>query len=165
MVSPFLKKLMFARQFDIDEGRIMVLGEQQIMLPANLLLELQEIDPKRTYEFTKKQTAMLIEHYFNKIGGSFIRSDAVVCDIFNNFGLGKMEILESTDAITIIKITDSTIAKDYVKKNNEFTDKVVCHVTSGVLAGMFSYLKKKDLNSEEKECHAKRDASCKFILQ
>jgi predicted hydrocarbon binding protein len=164
MVSSFLKKLMFARQFDIDEGKITVLGEQQIMLPADLLLALQEIDPKRTYEFTKQQTSKMIENYFTRIGTSFTRSDSVVCDIFNNFGLGKMHILENTEAVTVIKITDSTMAQDYIKRNSDFTDRCVCHVTSGVLAGMFSFLKKKEVNSEEKECHAKRDSSCKFVI-
>ncbi len=165
MVSAFLKRLMFARQFDIDDGKITILGENLIMMPSELLLELQEIDPKKSYDFAKSQTTGLIERYFKRIGSSFTRSDSVVCDIFNNFGLGKLNILENAENQSVVSVDESTIARNYLKKNKEFTDKPVCHMTSGVLAGMFSFLKKKDVNSTETECHAKRDESCKFVIE
>ncbi|MEM4267238.1 MAG: 4-vinyl reductase [Candidatus Woesearchaeota archaeon] len=165
MVSSFLKRLMFARQFEMDEGKITILGEELVMIPGDLLIELQEIDQKRAYEFTKHQTARLISKYFEKIGGGYVRSDAIVCDIFNNFGLGKLSIIESTENSTVVKVTESTIAKDYLEKNKGFSDGPVCYVTAGVLAGMFSFLKKKDINASERECHAKRDDACKFVIE
>lgn len=165
MVSAFLKKLMFARQFEIDNGKITILGQNLIMLPGYLIIELQEIDAHKTYQFAKFQTNKLIESYFYKIGSNFTRSDNTVCDVFNNFGLGKLQLVENNENITIVNVSDSTIARDFLKKNEGFTDKCVCHITAGVLAGMFSFLKKKDVNATEKECHAKRDEKCKFIIE
>src|SRR3989344_907314 len=53
-LSPILKKLMFVRQFDIDQGKIKVLGDREIMLHASALLELQEIDESKVYDVAKK---------------------------------------------------------------------------------------------------------------
>lgn len=165
MVSAFLKKLMFARQFDIDGGKITVLGQQQVMLPSELIFEMQEIDSKRVYNFTKERTKVMIGNYFKRIGTSFARSDNVVCDIFNNFGLGKLEIIENSKVKSTVKVFDSTIALDFMKKNKGFTNKPVCGVTAATLAGMFSFLNSKDLNATEVECHAKRDVACKFVIK
>ena len=49
VLSPIIKKLMFVRQFDIDKGKIELLGGRQIMIHASAVLELQEIDEGKVY--------------------------------------------------------------------------------------------------------------------
>ena len=40
MLSSFLKKLLFARQFFMIDGKIEILGKKQVLLPASVLKEL-----------------------------------------------------------------------------------------------------------------------------
>ena len=56
MLSPFLQRLLFVNQFEIDKGRIKILGDSQIMLNASAILGLQEIDESKLYEIAKKSS-------------------------------------------------------------------------------------------------------------
>ena len=56
VLSPILKKLLFVRQFDIDGGKIKLLGDREIMLNASAILELQSIDESKLYDIAKKSS-------------------------------------------------------------------------------------------------------------
>jgi predicted hydrocarbon binding protein len=163
MVSNFLKKLMFARQFVMDEGKIEVLGCDNVMLSSQFFLELQQLDSARIYEFAKDSTDNLMKSYFKKIGSDQTRSNETVEGIFNNFGLGEMEVVEVRDEKSVINVHNSTIAEES-KKSNGLSNECVCNLTSGVLAGMFSFLLKRNVEAREVACIAKGDQACKFIL-
>ena len=81
-LSPILKKLLFVRQFDIDKGKITLLGDNEIMLHASALLELQEIDVSKTYEAAKqsslRQLASVVEHaqVYGRIRDVFVKEIA-----------------------------------------------------------------------------------------
>src|SRR3989344_2877071 len=78
MLSPILKKLLFVRQFDIDAGKITLLGDREIMLNASAVLELQEIDETKLYDLAKKSSFKnlidFVEHakVYDKVKDNFI---------------------------------------------------------------------------------------------
>jgi len=164
MLSAFLKRLMFARQFNIDNGKIEILGCDNIMLSSEFFIQLQEMTNDKAYELAKEPTRQLIERYFKKIGSDQTRSNETVEGIFNNFGLGRLQVVETRSDRTVVNIHNSTLAEKHVKAKG-YADSCICTLTAGVLAGMFSFLLKKDLNSEEVDCIAKGNPACKFIIK
>ncbi len=53
MISDFLKKLLFIKEFSISGGEINILGSKHVMLGADALLGLQETDTSKAYDFVK----------------------------------------------------------------------------------------------------------------
>jgi hypothetical protein len=66
MLSPLLQKLLFINQFNVNEGKIEIIGNSMIMLNASDLLVLQEMDETKMYASmkgnSKKDLKELIEH-------------------------------------------------------------------------------------------------------
>ena len=53
MLSEFLKRLIFARLFDMNEGDIEILGLKQAMFPVNILKRMNRNEPQITYKIFK----------------------------------------------------------------------------------------------------------------
>jgi predicted hydrocarbon binding protein len=185
MLSAFLQKLLFINQFEINEGRITILGNKHIMLDASSMLALQEIDKSKIYELGKKSSKSnldnLVEHaqvYKNiksqelsniaelskKIGKTDDGVLKTLQTMFEVYGLGKLQILDLDNKknSALIQLNDSSIAATQLKKGKSKTP--ACTLTSGVLAGIFSYIFGKDVNCVEKKCKAKGDSFCSFEI-
>jgi len=187
MLSPLLKKLLFVRQFSIDEGKINVLGTDHIMLSSDALLKLQEIDSTKLYDLVKdstfKQISDFVDHAqvyqqlkevitldITSLSKKLGPSEGIVKtieEIFNIYGLGKLAILrlDNEKKQASVKIIDSSIAKSYLNKNKSRSKTAVCTITAAVLAGMFSYLFKKQVDAVEGRCKAKGNEHCEFIIK
>ncbi|MBI5390895.1 hypothetical protein HZB02_05360 [Candidatus Woesearchaeota archaeon] len=166
MFSPFIKKLMFARQFSIDNGVIELIGKRQVMLPSEALLYFDLIDEKKAYELAKKSGKETIEYYAKRLGGSSEGMLKIIEEIFESFGLGKMKVtkFDGIQKVVEIIIPDSTIghvAKEKYKKTKD----PACCITAGMLAGMFSFLLKKDVQCKEVTCIAMGHGGCKFEIR
>ena len=158
MLSAFLKKLIFARQFCIVDGRIEILGIKQVMLPMDLLIELQSINPKKTYQATKTKLWEIMERYYKKVGGNNQGILNMSKEIFETIGLGKMEVInfKPSDKKAIIRIKDSAICNCCQQNKN-------CSILPGALAGTFSFIFKNEVNSYQKEKGKK--SYCDFIIK
>jgi len=188
MLSALIKKLLFVRQFSIDKGRIEILGNRHIMLGEEALLALQEVDDARLYHLIKdsalSQLSKLIEHakvykelkdvmaidisvLSKKIGPGREGTMKTVQDIFDIYGLGKMEVasLDNLRKRAVVRIYDSSIADAYLNKNKKSAPKSVCTITSAVIAGIFSYLFNKEVDAFEDKCKAKAGDFCQFIIK
>ena len=186
MLSPLLQKLLFVRQFSIDNGKIDIFGSRYIMLNASALVELQNIDETKIYMAGRESSFAgmknLVEHVkvYNKIKDLFLRNIAelgrkigatdegmikTLQDIFNLYGLGSLEIIEldNKNKKAVIKIKDSSIAQEYVKKNGK-SKNPVCTLTAGVLAGMFSYIMNQKIECIETKCLAQGASECVFKI-
>ena len=185
MISGFLKKLLFARQFSIIDGKIEVLGEKQIMLSAVALMELQNIDKTKVYDIVKdaakkemknvehakvysalKQVSLVdIKKFGSKLGSGIGGVLKNIEDIFEMYGLGKLKVadLNNEKKKANLIIGNSSIAKAYAEKYGRGGN--VCVITAAVLAGMFSYLFGKDVNCIEVSCGAGSGSSCKFVVK
>ncbi len=188
MLSALLKKLIFVRQFSIIDGKIEILGNKHIMLGSDALLELQEIDTEKFYEAmktsAKSQMKGIVEQakvykqlkdvfasdislLSKKIGAGNQGMLKTVQDIFDIYGLGKMEIvsLNNQNKQATVRIRESSIAKSYLKKNRKKSSRAVCVITSAVIAGMFSYLFNKKVDATETRCLAKGNDLCEFSIK
>jgi predicted hydrocarbon binding protein len=185
VLSPILKKLLFVRQFDIDGGKIKLLGDREIMLNASAILELQSIDESKLYDIAKKSSlknlVSFVEHakVYNKMKDVFItnisrlgrkigESDEGVIktlqEIFNVYGLGEMLIqdIDNSSRKAIVAVRESTIAEEWLAKNKKRAKSAVCTLTAGVIAGMFSYIFKKEVDCIEARCKAQGGGHCLF---
>lgn len=160
MLSGFLKKLLFARQFQMNEGKIEVLGKQQIMLPSDILLALQSIDSKKSYELIKEHMKKNVEYYAKKIGASSSGMLKSMSDVFETFGLGKLQVvkLDNAKKSAVVRITNVPFAKECKGVKN-------CSVHNGAIAGFFSFFFKKDVECETKQCVVKNKKFCEFLVK
>jgi predicted hydrocarbon binding protein len=183
-LSPFIQKLLFVNQFGINDGIVNLMGDRYILLNAKSILSLQEIDKTKVYntakKAAKKDLSGIVEHaevYKNlktqelkniaelskKIGKN---DDGVIKTlemIFNIYGLGKLNIvnLDNEHKKAQLKIINSTIGQEHLKIEKK-SKNPVCAITSGILAGIFSYIFNKDVECAEKSCIGKGDESCQF---
>ena len=187
MLSAFLQKLLFVKQFSIDKGKIQILGEKQIMLDASALLVLQEIDETKIYTLGKdasmKNLREIVQHakVYKKVKDVFLaeiaelgkkvgESDAGVItmleQIFNIFGLGAMTIrnLDNASPSALIHVQDSTLAEEWISYYKKQADSAVCTLTAGVLAGMFSYIFRQNVDCAEMSCKACGQEQCLFKI-
>jgi predicted hydrocarbon binding protein len=188
MLSPLLKKLLFVRQFSIDNGKIDILGNKHIMLSEDVLLELQEIDDAKLYNLVKDSTlnqlSKFVEHakvyrqlkdviaidissLSRKMGAGSEGVIKTVQDIFDIYGLGKMTIasLDNSKKQAVVRIQSSSIAEAYLKKNKRRSSKPICAITAAVIAGIFSYLFGKKVDAIEGKCKARGNDFCEFIVR
>ena len=130
MLSPFLKKLLFVRQFFMTDGKIEVLGEKQVMLPFSAVMSLQSAS---SFDAVSIEMKKVMVSYGKKMGSSAGGMVKSVQDIYETTGLGKMEIikLDADKKETVLRIA-----------NISFTDTTL---VEGVLCGLFSFLFNKDL--------------------
>jgi len=188
MLSPLLKKLLFVRQFSIENGKIEILGNRHIMLGQDALLELQEVDDARLYNLIKDSTlnqlSKFVEHarvykqlkdvilidissLSKKIGAGDQGIIKNLQDIFDIYGLGKMTIasLDNSKKQAVVRIYDSSIAEAYLNKNKKRSSKPTCTITAAVIAGIFSYLFGKRVDAIEEKCKAMGSDYCEFIIR
>lgn len=184
-LSGMLKKLLFVRQFDIDKGKITLLGDREIMLHASAILELQEMDETKIYQAAKqsslKNIAGAVEHakvygkmrdvfmdeiaaLGNKIGQSDEGVINTLQEIFNIYGLGEINIqeLNNNEKKALVVIRDSALVEEYTKKNKSRAKSGVCALTAGVIAGLFSYIFGREVDCIEEKCKAQGNSYCLF---
>ncbi|MEM0230687.1 MAG: 4-vinyl reductase [Candidatus Woesearchaeota archaeon] len=163
MLSSFVKKLLFASEFMLQDGRNEMLGERQALIPSKLLTQLQDISPKKAYEISKRIMKEETDVVTQKIGESKAEMITAMKDFFETLGLGNLEIVD-LDLIkkrAIFRIHDSPIAVAHIyykKKEN-------CSITAGVIAGMMSSIFDTDADAIEKECMVNGSAYCEFVIK
>lgn len=187
MLSPLLKKLLFVRQFNINDGKIDILGNRHIMMSDNALLELQNIDETKFYDLMKGATLKQIEDFVEhakvykhlkdtalgdiaNLSRKLGTTEGIVNtlkDIFDLYGLGSLDIasLSNSDKQAVVRVDDSTISNAYLNKTKKKSDKPVCVITAAVLAGLFTYLFQKQVDAAEVKCKAKGNNSCEFVIK
>ncbi|MEI6732005.1 MAG: V4R domain-containing protein [archaeon] len=184
-LSPILKKFLFVRQFDMDNGKVTLLGDRRIMLDASAVLELQDLDETKLYDVGKKSGLQnlsgFVEHakvygkmkdvfmsditmLGKKIGSSDQGAIRTLQDIFNIFGLGEMTIqeIDNSGKKAIISLRESTLASEWTLKYKKSSKNTVCALTAGVIAGMFSYIFGKPVDCIEASCKAQGKGYCLF---
>jgi len=144
MISSFLKKLLFARQFFMIDGKIEILGKKQVMMPTNVLAELQKLNTQTTYSAVKSVIRKDVEDYAKKLGSGEQGMLKNINYIFETFGLGKLEIMDINNKKKkcIIRIHNSPLM-DLKKK-----EKPVYNITPAIISGMFSFLFDKEVDAK-----------------
>lgn len=139
MLSSFIKKLMFARQFFMIDGKIEILGKRQVMLPSEIVYELQKT---AKLDDIKNLVKKNIEDYAKKLGAGEEGLLKNISDIFETYGLGKLEVMDlnNTEKKCIIRIS-----------NIPEGDTALLAI---ILSGIFGYLFKKEVKAEKTKSSA-----------
>jgi hypothetical protein len=132
-LSSFVKKLLFARQFEIDAGSVNVLGRRKVMLDPDFLDKMK--DNGTMYKLSK-ETLKDNAVYFEKNMG--IHGDRLLeffLHIFETQGYGEIDI---------VNINKDKKTASFTVKNSPFgkNDKII----SGYIAGMLSVLFNSDID-------------------
>ena len=166
MLSAFLKRLLFARQFFIINGKIEVLGVKQIMFPSTLMLDLQEIDSKKVYTATKKELRQTMSVFGKKLGASGEGLLREITDIYETLGLGELQVVDIDNKAkkALVRVHNSPIAEAAISQ--KLKSKIpICIVISGALSGMFCHLFGLDVDCEEKVCAVQKKDYCEFVVK
>ena len=167
MLSAFLKRLLFTRQFFIINGKVEVLNTQLIMLKPEFLIDLQNLDEKKSYDIIKKNANDSIKIFAKKLGASGEGILKNIQDVYETFGLGGMQIIDidQSKKRAIIRIKDSPMANSYLEIGKKKSMKPTCSFISAFLAGTFSLLFNTNIDVEEKFCLSQGKECCEFVLQ
>ncbi len=162
MFSDFVKRLLFAREFIISDGRNEVLGERQSLIPIQLLIQLGDINLKMAYNIAKDVMKEEMIKFAKKIGTSTPDMITNLKDFYDLLGLGSMEIV----SINLITKKAKVIIKDNPVALKHLIEKrvVECKLIEGILAGMFAVIFEKECGVEEDKCISKGDAYCEFSI-
>ena len=142
MLSSFLKKLLFARQFYMLNGNIEVLGRKQIMLPSDIIFELEKLDQKKAYDSVRIAMKNDLQFYARKLGSNGEGMLKNIDDIFETFGLGQLRIMNM----------DNKSKKCIVRVHHAPTEDGIPQSTiilGAVVAGTFSFLFSKNVNATQ----------------
>ena len=140
MISPFLTKLLFARQFSMINGKIEILSKKQILLPSEIILILQD-KKSSSYVPIKKAIRKITKEYATKIGRTGEGLLKIMGDIFETWGLGRWKVidLDNKKIKCIIRLYGSPFLN--VKKSK-------LDITAAIISGMFSHFFNKDVNAK-----------------
>jgi hypothetical protein len=141
MLSGFVKKLLFARQFFIIDGKIEVLGKKQVLLPSDLIVELEKIDSKKVYDISKRHVHQNMAEYAKKIGTTSEGMLKSMQDIFEIFGIGKPEVIicDGKKKEAVIRFHNPPV-KELCSQGEDGA------ILPGALAGMYSFIFNKDVD-------------------
>ncbi len=85
-----------------------------------------------------------------------------MCQMGGEIGWGSFEVeklnVESKELVIVVR--NSAFAEAYGE-----SDKAVCHMIRGVMAGMAAGIFGAEVSSEETACQSKGDQVCRFVLQ
>ncbi len=163
MLSPFLKKLLFARQFSHNEGKFEVLGQRNLMLDPNFIVEVQASSNKDNYTFARKTAIKAMEHYNKLLAIKTDPSYSNLIQLIETFGFGDTSILKFDKTSAIINVKNSVIAEEHLKQKKG--GKMTCDFLAGFFAGVFSFLTGKNAEAQEVKCLAKRQGTCQFEIK
>ncbi len=158
MISDFIQRLLFVKEFDIGNGNTEVIGTKQMLVPLKFLIEMQHADPDQFYKYMNESVVAYIGRIEKEFGSeTFKRME----EIFGMFGLGKLRVVDfdKENKKALVEVRDTPLLKDYTREYH------VCSITTGVLAGMFTKLFDKEVHAIVNKCMAKGDDHCEFILK
>ncbi|MCW1296919.1 MAG: 4-vinyl reductase [Candidatus Parvarchaeota archaeon] len=156
VISTFFKRLLFAREIEIDK-ELKVLGNREIMVSPEFIVKLQNKYAKQIYEFAEETFSNEIEHIKNSTGVTGMKLLELSLNLLNLYGLGKFEIMELKKKEVIINLTFSPFAKLSKGKN--------CILIAGALAGVFKIFFNKKVRCEEVVCEGEGKLYCQFVVK
>lgn len=158
MLSDFVQRLLFVRDFDLGNGNNDVVGTKQFLLPLSFLVEMQEIDHETVFRLMKKHVHDYIVDLARVFESEMFSKST---DIFALFGIGHLKIIDfdKDKKRALVEVQDTPLTKLYT------SNEPVCSITTGVLSGMFSYLLHSDVNAYVNKCMAKGGRYCEFIIK
>jgi predicted hydrocarbon binding protein len=156
MLSAFVKKLLFARQIDIDR-QLIVLDNKKVMISPKAITDLQYKDSEKIYGEIKRIFAAEAKEHKHKIGVSDKQLLDLMLNLFETYGLGQMQLLHYDHSSAVFSIMESP----FVSRGKNKT----CYFTAGALAGAMSVVWNKDVECVEENCMSNAGNACRFVVK
>jgi predicted hydrocarbon binding protein len=161
MLSEFLKRLMFGRQFSMDEGKIRIIGSRHVMYPLHVLIEIHHMDPDGLYLAVKKGIIDELNKSPGVIGIKNLHPTYSIVSFYETMGIGTMNILsfdpEKKEAV--VRIHEHEFKQIY-SSGNKLCDSFI----AGVIAGIFSYVMSDSVDCKETVCIDSGSEFCQFEI-
>lgn len=164
-----VKKLLFARQFQMEKGNINLMGLDIMMIPAPVMVDIiKTLEKSIGYEKTKKLIyngvksgtsyyAKKISEKYNIKGVKLIQW-LVDTMMLTGWGEAKLISIDIKRKTAILHLYNSTLAKHYGKSK-----KPIDHVMAGAQAGGASIVFGEDAIVRETKCSSMGNDFCEFI--
>ncbi len=159
MLSSFLKKLLFARQFFNMNGKLEILGERNVIMEPELFLMLNEA----SYGLGKESAKIFFEKYKKKIDLKQ-NNYSNLMNLLEILGLGSVKIMKVGEKSATISVKDSIISEQYRKKRGKSKSNT-CEFIAGFLAGTFSFISNSETDAQETACASKGGSVCIFEVK
>lgn len=158
MLSDFIQRLLFVREFQLGNGSTEIIGTRQMIVPLDFMLSMQEADPDNFYRNMSSSMGRFFDTIGKVLGEDTFRKAE---DLFNLLGLGRLKIVDYNpdEKKAFVEIHDTPIKVECGHRSH------ICSITTGVLAGIFSYLFKKEVHATVNKCMARGDEHCEFIIK
>ena len=116
MLSPFLKKLLFARQFFNMNGKFEILGKRNLMLDPYFIVEIQSAGKKDNYDFAKKTAINAMQHYNKALALKSEPGHHNLISLIEIFGFGDTNFLKIEKNSAVVNIKNSVIAEEHIRQ-------------------------------------------------
>jgi predicted hydrocarbon binding protein len=159
MLSEFLKRLMFGRQFSMDEGKIKIMGSRHLMFPSRVMAAFGQMDRKGTYLAAKEGIIEELNKSPSIIGIKNLHPEYSIVNFFDIMGIGSLSIvdLDTEGKKAVVRVYDREFS--YTE-----ADKFCDSFTAGVIAGIFSYIMSDSVDCKETACIAFGSEFCEFEI-
>lgn len=159
----FAKKLLFARQLNIERGSLTILNHRFLFMPTKTVAKfiMSSGDIKPLYYSCKETGKDFADFLIKEFNAKTIQKlEELLINIFNLAGWGELEIIKNDmkNSFAIFHIKNSSVAMDYGKSN-----KPICHTNRGFLASGASRIYKIDVDCIETKCISVGNMFCEFI--
>lgn len=161
-MHPLAKKLLVAKQLRLDEGDVSVLGSESLILPYQIVLDLDEYVPKeKIYELGEKSGNLII-NTLKKLGLSSMKLESFSLDLLSMDGWGKFKVVKNSRNESIIHVENSLQAKDAFRQKGK---EPKCHFLAGVLGSIWSASYTGKLVAHETKCLCQGSSVCEFTIR
>lgn len=160
----FAKKLMFAKQLNIEKGALTILNHRFMIVPAKTFATLVKYDipdvNKSLYTAAKESGKLYADALTKKFGAKGQKLEGLMIDTFNLSGWGLLEILKNNfqKKVAVFHINNSSVAMEYGKSK-----KPICHTNRGFLAGGACMVHGSDVECLETKCSAAGNSFCEYV--
>lgn len=168
MLNKFYDKFIFTNNLKFKNYNFYLVNLPFAILPIEILNALNLIDDpkscKAIYSAIKKST---LNGFITNISKKFAFDDSKLIDFVELYlsasGFGKFTNIDinASEKKAIVSLQFNPLAESIKFKTKKASD----HVIRGILAGIFSYAFKEDIDCIETKCSAVNANECVFILQ
>ena len=165
MENQILKELVF----DSKKGGLFYKEVRYLLVRPETLAALQKADEKEMgekvsnilYQSGFQGGTLSSKRYREVFGFSDEEIIRFMVEMGPQIGWGRFELerFDGNKKVLIVRVYHSPFAEGYGRSS-----KPVCHMIRGVLAGMASFVFRKEIKSEEVSCIARGDEYCRFEI-
>jgi len=163
------KKLMFARQIQIEKGSLIILGQRMLILPALTFVYLQKVAPNKElmnkfiyYSCKLADVKGFASGIREKYGLTEEKLTKWMFDVAMLAGWGQFDLLSiDKEKLTMIFHVKNSPVSILFKHSTSPVD----HAIRGFIAGASETLYKKPIDTIEIKCQGMGDQYCEFITK